>query len=430
MSQFVPNTPPNLRIEGGDHSFQLPSYNNHHHYPIKQHLQQHVPLSISQNNISISPPNNNNFNNNFQQQPYSIPFSSCKSNLKIEVPTTRNDSVFTSPSHSKKYSPYQIPTLSISSPKHSYELSNANAPSSPIGSSDELDIPISTCIPLLQLKHLKNSQRQSPPSPIDSPNSSTSSVPCINTQSLSNCSSANNSPRSYYVPDSTALGDHRPSTPISSSPPTPCTPTSSSSSTLSSPRSTSSSPRNNQSSKSSTSPASFTNNRIEEQWKKLEYYTNDFNHFIFESLKNKEFNQISILNQKMNEVVNSVKEIEITNSIVKTLPPQTRARKKRSTKAEKLHKETIGFKRTYVTTPKSKGNYCYFCGTMETPEWRKGPGGHKTLCNACGLHYAKNIKKETINPTNNNNTPVTSSSSIQELDPPSTTIMSVSNLIE
>ncbi|KAK3938928.1 cutinase gene palindrome-binding protein [Diplogelasinospora grovesii] len=36
---------------------------------------------------------------------------------------------------------------------------------------------------------------------------------------------------------------------------------------------------------------------------------------------------------------------------------------------------------------------CTDCGTLESPEWRKGPGGPKTLCNACGLRWAKKEKK-------------------------------------
>ncbi|KAN0045163.1 hypothetical protein ACTA71_005539 [Dictyostelium dimigraforme] len=120
------------------------------------------------------------------------------------------------------------------------------------------------------------------------------------------------------------------------------------------------------------------NIRVEEQWKKIEYHVNDLSHFIYESI------------QKIEEVVNTSKEIEIFIVLSnRKLPPQTRARKKRSTKAEKLQKDLVGIKRSYVTTPKSKGTYCIFCGTMETPEWRKNY--------ACGLHYAKNIKKENQN---------------------------------
>lgn len=36
---------------------------------------------------------------------------------------------------------------------------------------------------------------------------------------------------------------------------------------------------------------------------------------------------------------------------------------------------------------------CLMCGVTDTPEWRRGPAGDHTLCNACGLHYAKSLKK-------------------------------------
>lgn len=37
---------------------------------------------------------------------------------------------------------------------------------------------------------------------------------------------------------------------------------------------------------------------------------------------------------------------------------------------------------------------CDQCGTEDTPEWRKGPKGPKTLCNACGLQYSKRVRLE------------------------------------
>ncbi|KAK0731532.1 hypothetical protein B0H67DRAFT_77160 [Lasiosphaeris hirsuta] len=40
---------------------------------------------------------------------------------------------------------------------------------------------------------------------------------------------------------------------------------------------------------------------------------------------------------------------------------------------------------------------CTDCGTLDSPEWRKGPGGPKTLCNACGLRWAKKEKKKNAN---------------------------------
>eukprot|EP01113_Clastostelium_recurvatum_P043979 TRINITY_DN7367_c0_g1_i1.p1 TRINITY_DN7367_c0_g1~~TRINITY_DN7367_c0_g1_i1.p1 ORF type:complete len:405 (-),score=101.33 TRINITY_DN7367_c0_g1_i1:120-1334(-) len=42
---------------------------------------------------------------------------------------------------------------------------------------------------------------------------------------------------------------------------------------------------------------------------------------------------------------------------------------------------------------KSESHSCTACGTTSSPEWRRGPQGSNTLCNACGLHYAKLLKK-------------------------------------
>ncbi|KAH9079162.1 hypothetical protein EDB83DRAFT_2341012 [Lactarius deliciosus] len=36
---------------------------------------------------------------------------------------------------------------------------------------------------------------------------------------------------------------------------------------------------------------------------------------------------------------------------------------------------------------------CNTCGRTDSPEWRKGPRGPKTLCNACGLRWAKKVRK-------------------------------------
>lgn len=39
---------------------------------------------------------------------------------------------------------------------------------------------------------------------------------------------------------------------------------------------------------------------------------------------------------------------------------------------------------------------CQSCGSSDTPEWRRGPDGARTLCNACGLHFAKLIRRRTV----------------------------------
>ncbi|KAK3393951.1 hypothetical protein B0H63DRAFT_31207 [Podospora didyma] len=37
---------------------------------------------------------------------------------------------------------------------------------------------------------------------------------------------------------------------------------------------------------------------------------------------------------------------------------------------------------------------CKKCGTFDSPRWRHGPAGPGTLCNVCGLLYAKKIQRE------------------------------------
>lgn len=36
---------------------------------------------------------------------------------------------------------------------------------------------------------------------------------------------------------------------------------------------------------------------------------------------------------------------------------------------------------------------CLTCGTSKSPEWRKGPDGYKSLCNACGLRFSRNASR-------------------------------------
>lgn len=37
---------------------------------------------------------------------------------------------------------------------------------------------------------------------------------------------------------------------------------------------------------------------------------------------------------------------------------------------------------------------CMECGVGKTPQWRKGPGGCNSLCNACGLRWARHKAKK------------------------------------
>ncbi|KAK1975446.1 GATA zinc finger protein [Colletotrichum cereale] len=41
----------------------------------------------------------------------------------------------------------------------------------------------------------------------------------------------------------------------------------------------------------------------------------------------------------------------------------------------------------------SAGSYCYPQKTTSTPQWRNGPAGLWTLCNVCGLMYARQVRR-------------------------------------
>ncbi|CAO3701718.1 unnamed protein product [Rhizopus stolonifer] len=51
--------------------------------------------------------------------------------------------------------------------------------------------------------------------------------------------------------------------------------------------------------------------------------------------------------------------------------------------------ETLQKSKKRVTDHEETKKICDHCGTVEAPEWRKGPNGPKTLCNACGLRWSK-----------------------------------------
>lgn len=41
----------------------------------------------------------------------------------------------------------------------------------------------------------------------------------------------------------------------------------------------------------------------------------------------------------------------------------------------------------------SKAGLCVFCQATQSPEWRNGPQGPRTLCNRCGLRYKREQKQ-------------------------------------
>ncbi|KAI8369205.1 GATA zinc finger-domain-containing protein [Choanephora cucurbitarum] len=70
--------------------------------------------------------------------------------------------------------------------------------------------------------------------------------------------------------------------------------------------------------------------------------------------------------------------------------PITTAKKRKS----EDHKRTKPSK----VNKQQRNQHCHSCNSTETPEWRRGPLGPRTLCNACGIIWRKLIKKQE-NPT-------------------------------
>ncbi|KAI6124851.1 hypothetical protein EV401DRAFT_1147009 [Pisolithus croceorrhizus] len=56
-------------------------------------------------------------------------------------------------------------------------------------------------------------------------------------------------------------------------------------------------------------------------------------------------------------------------------------------------RDTPASKRQKSDENAQEGQTCLGCQATSTPEWRRGPLGPRTLCNACGLVYAKLLKK-------------------------------------
>ncbi|KAK9170516.1 hypothetical protein Syun_002656 [Stephania yunnanensis] len=48
----------------------------------------------------------------------------------------------------------------------------------------------------------------------------------------------------------------------------------------------------------------------------------------------------------------------------------------------------------YSVDDEPDNNMCTKCHTSDTPMWRKGPDGSKSLCNACGLRFRKELKRK------------------------------------
>ncbi|KND00843.1 uncharacterized protein SPPG_03947 [Spizellomyces punctatus DAOM BR117] len=63
-------------------------------------------------------------------------------------------------------------------------------------------------------------------------------------------------------------------------------------------------------------------------------------------------------------------------------------------RGERRYSDDLGGRPYAAPKKEIKARVCESCLTTESPEWRRGPSGQKTLCNACGLRYSRSIAKQ------------------------------------
>ncbi|PWN38061.1 uncharacterized protein FA14DRAFT_153400 [Meira miltonrushii] len=104
----------------------------------------------------------------------------------------------------------------------------------------------------------------------------------------------------------------------------------------------------------------------------------------------------SLTSPRMNaSAPTSPQQLQMERSITSnTIGASTNAGEESDEAESPLLDGTDESKRKKKKPKQEEGDYvCTDCGRVDSPEWRKGPLGPKTLCNACGLRWAKKIKR-------------------------------------
>lgn len=87
--------------------------------------------------------------------------------------------------------------------------------------------------------------------------------------------------------------------------------------------------------------------------------------------------------------------------------------------APPIEKKTKSAKKAYIRgkTCRTKGRFCRVCGNKDAIQWRRGPDGRLSLCNACGLRYRSFVKQEKHIPVNENPSRISIASLLQSGSP-------------
>jgi hypothetical protein len=59
-----------------------------------------------------------------------------------------------------------------------------------------------------------------------------------------------------------------------------------------------------------------------------------------------------------------------------------------------LHRMNKGIKKRREYHHSQTSGECQWCQCKKTAQWRKGPNGARSLCNRCGIEWAKQVKQE------------------------------------
>lgn len=90
---------------------------------------------------------------------------------------------------------------------------------------------------------------------------------------------------------------------------------------------------------------------------------------------------------------NSLESNESDSSAEEELAGSRGAVATSSSKTAKTRFGNVKVKKPLAKNVDRKGRqiFCRNCGTSETPQWRSGPAGPRTLCNACGVKFKKGM---------------------------------------
>ncbi|CAI2169356.1 7930_t:CDS:2 [Funneliformis geosporum] len=149
-----------------------------------------------------------------------------------------------------------------------------------------------------------------------------------------------------------------------------------------------------------------------------------------------QYRDMRINHNPWNGIVLQVNESHLTNMINKaydvlnvlsSLKSEVSARFLAETSQDEI--DLIRKQRTSITTS-SRTKYrkrskraappgrCHSCNISETPEWRRGPDGARTLCNACGLPISSNMSMSSSSSSleNNNNVSLMSTPGVPDIE--------------